>query len=34
MSPMTDPNYISMEGFIALLIIGIIANIIVRRHNK
>jgi hypothetical protein len=34
MSPMTDPNYLSMEGFIALLIIGLIANIIVWRKNK
>lgn len=29
-----DPNYLSMEGFIALLIIGIIANVIVRRMDK
>ena len=34
MSPLTDPNYLSTEGFIALLIIGLIANIIVWRKNK
>ena len=28
-----DPNYMSLEGFIALLIIEIIANIIARRNK-
>lgn len=34
MSPLTDPNYLSMEGFIALLLLGAIANIALSIYNR
>lgn len=34
MSPLTDPNYLSMEGFIALMLLGVIANIALTIYNR